>query len=1000
MKKNRNILLLIGWLLTTVAFASVHGELVESVHGEFVESVPDNKPKKVLPVQEKVYLHFDNNCYFLGDTIWYKAYVVLADDNSPEPLSRILYVELLNEQGYLMERQQLEINKLGQADGCFAICDTTFAGFYEVRAYTKWMLNFGYDYVKPWYDLRSSVDYGWGVKSINGSQYCGDHADALSSWLMNHTDNVKYADIVKASGYHTLHLSKQPLKDRLAATHQILQAEDDEHSLGISLDPHGMQKRYRDYHYLFSRVLPVYSRPDTASNYMQKIMPTKITAGDYRVDWKTPAFDVRFYPEGGYMLEGQQCRVAWEAMNQQLERLNVSGVLLEDGEPIDSVRPIHAGRGLITLDVKKGKKYKVRFEFADKKFTFDLPDAEREGVRLWLEQDEEGVYIDVAQTFRLLRSLTLNIYCRGKRTLSPLPLKGGEIKAIPLEDLDEGVNQAVVTDSLGNVYADRLFFVNKTYESKAKVIVAGIANRPYQPLEKIKLNLLATDAQGHALKFQTFSVSVRDEAQLDPSFATGNIMTNLLLESDLKGFIENPDYYFEADDEKHRQALDVLMLVQGWRRYDWRYIDYPEYFQLDYLPEQKMVIYGDALPLRSSLTELFKKEKRPIRIACSMLNLNDDLKEGDTYLFNGVVEADTAGHFQIAYEPFYGNVKLALRAQYAKSKKVSEENIQNHDPKIFVRKQTFYPQSLKAYSWYETYQPDVIKDKKLTWEDYQEDIYASEWIPQVNIRSKKRPHAKLQKDKPVAQIDFMEFLNELWDQGHYPQIQLMDGQTFYFDWRDEVAVADKIVFNAFKDVSYLYLIMDYLKLRYENTENNQEAQVFGINWNVNAFDGRITTIEHLPILDRIWVVSDAPRRPTPFEHYHQDRGVGEGGVIPPAESDEMPLQTRERLSKTLSGGVESYINLITFPDDKTRITVGREYNFQGFTKPVEYYNPDYSKAKLPEIKDYRRTLYWNPNVTTDNFGQASIEFYNNSVCNIIDVSAEGITKYGQFLVNE
>ena len=122
------ILVLIGWLLTIVTFASE----------------PDNKPKSVLPVQEKVYLHFDNNCYFLGDTIWYKAYVVLADDNSPEPLSRILYVELLNEQGYLMERQQLQINKSGQADGCFAICDTLFAGYYEIRAYTKWMLNFGY----------------------------------------------------------------------------------------------------------------------------------------------------------------------------------------------------------------------------------------------------------------------------------------------------------------------------------------------------------------------------------------------------------------------------------------------------------------------------------------------------------------------------------------------------------------------------------------------------------------------------------------------------------------------------------------------------------------------------------------------------------------------------------------------------------------------------------------------------------------------------------------
>jgi hypothetical protein len=546
------------------------------------------------------------------------------------------------------------------------------------------------------------------------------------------------------------------------------------------------------------------------------------------------------------------------------------------------------------------------------------------------------------------------------------------------------VNQAVVVDSLGNVYADRLFFINRQQESQAKIIVGGIANRPYKPLEKIRLNLLATDARGRALQFQTFSVSVRDEAQLDPSFATGNIMTNLLLESDLKGFVENPDYYFEADDEKHQQALDLLMLVQGWRRYDWRYIDNPEYFQVDYLPEQKMVLYGDAIPLRTSLTGLFTKEKRPIRIACSMMNLSDDLKEGDTYLFNGIVDADTSGHFQIAYEPFHGHVKLALRAQYTKGDKVKKDSIQGHDPKIFVRKQAFYPQSLKAYSWYETYQPDIVKDKKLTWEDYQEDIYASEWIPQVNIKSKRRPHAKLQKDKPVAQIDFMEYLNELWDQGHYPQIQLLDGKMIYF-----------LNDSSYGDNSYLYPIIDYVKLRYENSQNNQEVQQFGINWSVNNFDLRLSTIEHLPILDRIFVVSDCPRRPTPFEHFHQDRFDLSGPQF------EGILMHQDPQKVTLGAiGIDAYINLITFPDDKTRITVGREYDFQGFNRPVEYYNPDYSKAKLPEIKDYRRTLYWNPNVTTDNFGQTSIEFYNNSVCNIIDVSAEGITRYGQFLVNE
>ena len=111
----------------------------------------NKKQTNVLPVQEKVYLHFDNNCYFLGDTIWYKAYVVLADDNTPQPLSKILYVELLNEQGYILERQQLVVDENGQANGQFAINDTIFAGYFEIRAYTKWMLNFGYEHIYSWY---------------------------------------------------------------------------------------------------------------------------------------------------------------------------------------------------------------------------------------------------------------------------------------------------------------------------------------------------------------------------------------------------------------------------------------------------------------------------------------------------------------------------------------------------------------------------------------------------------------------------------------------------------------------------------------------------------------------------------------------------------------------------------------------------------------------------------------------------------------------------------
>ena len=92
--------------------------------------------------QEKVYLHLDNTCYFLGDTIWYKGYVTRSDKGTLTDLSKILYVELLTPDGYSVERQQLEMTS-GTASGMFILKDSLYAGYYELRAYTRWMLNFG-----------------------------------------------------------------------------------------------------------------------------------------------------------------------------------------------------------------------------------------------------------------------------------------------------------------------------------------------------------------------------------------------------------------------------------------------------------------------------------------------------------------------------------------------------------------------------------------------------------------------------------------------------------------------------------------------------------------------------------------------------------------------------------------------------------------------------------------------------------------------------------------
>jgi hypothetical protein len=97
--------------------------------------------------REKVYLHFDNTGYYRGDHICFKCYVVTSGQHRLSGLSKTLYVELLNPGGEAVDRRILKIEN-GQCHGDFTLNQLSFySGFYEVRAYTKYMLDFGDDVI-------------------------------------------------------------------------------------------------------------------------------------------------------------------------------------------------------------------------------------------------------------------------------------------------------------------------------------------------------------------------------------------------------------------------------------------------------------------------------------------------------------------------------------------------------------------------------------------------------------------------------------------------------------------------------------------------------------------------------------------------------------------------------------------------------------------------------------------------------------------------------------
>ena len=86
--------------------------------------------------QEEVFVHMDNTCYFAGDTLYFKAYVRRSDTGKLTNLSKLLYAELWNQEGYMLERRLVKL-KDGQGTGSFILGDSLYGGFYELRAYTR-----------------------------------------------------------------------------------------------------------------------------------------------------------------------------------------------------------------------------------------------------------------------------------------------------------------------------------------------------------------------------------------------------------------------------------------------------------------------------------------------------------------------------------------------------------------------------------------------------------------------------------------------------------------------------------------------------------------------------------------------------------------------------------------------------------------------------------------------------------------------------------------------
>ncbi|MBR1395228.1 MAG: hypothetical protein IJ559_06190 [Prevotella sp.] len=892
----------------------------------------------VSQVQEKVYMHTDNQCYFVGDTLWYKAYVVRADNLKPTDMSRILYVELLSPDGLLVERQNIIVAPEGHTCGQFVLQDSLYSGYYELRAYTRWMLNFGvteHPYTTPetwqFYNRQMAADY------------------------------------------------------------------------------------YRLWDGLYSRVIPIYSKPETPGDYDARRMYQRPKTR-LQKPLKEELF-ATFYPEGGHLVKGLPSRVAFELKNQLGEAVDLKGRLQQGDQLLADIQTTHLGRGVFTV-TPGTQRLKATFTWRGQQYTFNLPKVE-----------ESGAVVSVSDGKATLQTSGLpadcqygvSVLCRGVlKFFSAVSVAEGTPVTIPLplDSLPVGVNDLTVFDSDGRILADRLFFVGGTAGTAITPVTPVSATATFEPYQQVSVTLQTPEPQ------TTFSVAVRDSRTDEPTYNDGNVMTDLLLSSELRGFVARPAYYFESDDQEHRQNLDLLMMVQGWRKYPWRELS-DSTRRLRYSPEKTMTVSG-AVYKMLGITDVEQDEILSWQKGMGMIghslteteadedgmgggtevtmdlgsigSVNDDLGvnhgglshevlvEAEVVMDDGVVAGRQmtrdGGRFLFQIPPFYGATYLNLKA-YKEKDSLKKSMLSRKDATVFkedafadyyVKRDMPYPVFTHKYSYYENHAPEwevTIDEDSLSELSMENDVHQ---LQNVNVKGRRRGRRSIDWNKPAYVRDAYDLYNDLTDYG------LSYGK---FDMRQFPLQVAKFLFGNMGRLGRQFNVDGrWNGLTYWRNYQDMAGVVEGM-----GIDGADALADALRSVDQ-------RRSPATIMNNLKLARLQNIRVF----TDYEPRNEDSTMVESLHLA-DATVDMENIPDDGTQVVYRDRHIFiHGFNEPAEFYQPDYSHRPVGSYPaDYRRTLYWNPNARSDEEGRFTATFYNNSKETRIRISAAGVTTGGSLL---
>jgi hypothetical protein len=655
--------------------------------------------------------------------------------------------------------------------------------------------------------------------------------------------------------------------------------------------------------------------------------------------------DVQFFPESGPLIENVSALLGFKAVNSSGYGVDITGKVFSSlGDTATSFASTHLGMGSFFFLPKKGLKYfATGFTRNKVPFRVELPTASETGYSLKASDINKDYFrVTIKTNQETLGKFPLNkLMILGTSHNSPCITANVKVRMIdtpvilPKKEFPEGVALITLLDTSGRTYCERLYYVNKKENYRLKIIPD---HEVYAPRQKVTLQISVTDSTDYPV-FANLSVSVVDGNQITGFEKKPDITSYLLLESEIRGYIEQPFNYFDTTISGRFQALDNLLLTQGWRNFVWKSIpDTVNNFK--YPVEEGITVSGR---LRHVLSD------RPI--SGSKISM---VMAGDVKTFYKFSQTDSTGKYYFEGLNFTGPQNLMLYATDKKEKGVGMISLDS----IFMEPA---PINLNDAQKSETTVKNIPANS-----DEPNLFHISEYIEISNYRKEAEQKYNILKKYHLTDtigLNEVKIIARKSSKGNSAgHIRLYNSPDYSLKVTEQMTTTHPDVIQTLQGrVAGLYITGDWIN-GYKFILHGQTGEPLFL------IDGKrvdYASIITLPMnaIDQVEVIKDGGK----LALYGFSGSFGVISVF---------------TKRGINGSFPPVLNFIS----------QRVY---GYYQARTFYTPKYD-VKKPEYEkpDLRTTIHWEPNLVTDEDGKATISFFNSDSKTILKVDVEGIAEPG------